>query len=201
MTTILEHNNESNVGAPKVSQSSRNVNTMPMRTFSEVGGLLFVREHQHRLASKREAKLHRQMQKACKQDLPKLAKYALKHGLNPMNQVFGKNVTKSGEVKTNVSKRYIHMAASSGCIEVVKILLHAGVPVDTLNSDKTTALQEAVLYNQPHIVKHLIKRGANVNVFNLHGASALQHACMGGTERQVSIALVKILLDAGAELY
>jgi len=203
MATILENNNQSSIGAQECAESSRNANTMPMRTFSEVKGLLFVREHQHRLASKREAKLHRQMQKACKQDLPKLAKYALKHGLNPLNQIFDKKrFTLSGKVKTNVSKGYIHMAASSGCIEVVKILLNARVPVDTLDSDKTTALQEAVTYNQPHIVKHLIKRGANVNVFNVHGVSALQQACVGSiTKKSPSIAIFKILLDAGADVH
>jgi hypothetical protein len=120
-----------------------------------------------------------------------------------MNQIFDKKrLTTCGKVKRNVSKGYIHMAASSGCIEVVKILLNARVPVDTLDSDKTTALQEAVTYNQPHIVKHLIKRGANVNVFNVHGVSALQQACVGSiTKKSPSIAIVKILLDAGADVH
>jgi len=76
----------------------------------------------------------------------------------------------------------------------------------TLATWKNTALFDAVLYNQLHIVKYLIKKGANVNAYNLNELSTLQQACFGksdfkGEERQVSIALVKILLDAGAELY
>ena len=65
MATILENNNQSSIGAQECAESSRKANTMPMRTFSEVKGLLFVREHQHRLASKREVLLHRTMLTAC----------------------------------------------------------------------------------------------------------------------------------------
>ena len=195
MATILEYNNESNVGAQECAESSRNANTMPMRTFSEVKGLLFVREHQHRLASKREAKLHRQMQKACKQGLPKLARRALKHGLNPLNRMYG---TLHCEVYWS---GYIHEAANSGCIEVVKILLNSGVPVDSVDSLKNTTLQMAIMRYKPHIVKHLIQQGANANVCNVRGMSALQRACMGGDDNGVSIAIVKMLLNAGADVY
>ena len=200
-TSDTSTKNKSNVQSPNMADSMPHANTMPMRQFSIVNGQLFVQTQ--KVASKLEKKLHYRMLKAILLNRPKDAVYALKHGLNPMNQIFDKKrLTTCGKVKRNVSKGYIHKAAKSGCIEVVKILVNAGVPVDTLDSDKTTALFEAVTYNQPHIVKHLIKRGANVNVFNVHGVSALQQACVGSiTKKSPSIAIFKILLDAGADVH
>ena len=131
------------------------------------------------------------LQLACRLGWPKLARRALKQGLNLLNPM-------------HWDKGYIQTAAISGCVEVVKILLDAGVPVNSVDARKHTALEAAIRFNQPHIVKYLIEKGANVNVY-ASGISALQTAVLGTLRqpgvRQVSIATVKMLLNAGADVH
>jgi len=194
MATILEHNNESNAGAQRCAKSSRNAKTMAMRTFSEVGGLLFVGEHQHRLASKREAKLHRQMQKACELGLPQVAKHALKQGINPLNRT---------TVNTDGWVTYMHIAVQFGSLKVLKLLVAAGVSVDTLTSAEHTPLMFAAAFQHTRAVQFLIRKGADVNHNN---TGCLAIACSGlnpfsGEQGCPSLVLVKILLDAGADAY
>ena len=199
MATISELNNESNVGAPKVAQSTSNANTMPMRHFLEVGGLLFVREHQHRLASKREVLLHRTMLTACIKGLPKLARRALKHGLNPLNRMYGKD--------GQCWRSYIHHAAARGSFQVLKLLVEAGVPVDILESEGYTPLSCAVTFNHSHIVQYLLGKGAEINICDAVGVPLFVQACTGYLNEQgehscsPSIAIVHVLLKAGADAY
>ena len=194
MATILEHNNESNVGAQRCAKSSRNAKTMAMRTFSEVKGVWFVHEHHHRLASKREVQLHQKMLTACTKDLPQVAKHALKQGINPLNRM---------TIYDNDWVTYMHIAVAEGSLKVLKLLVAAGVSVDTLTSAEHTPLMFAAAFQHTRAVQFLIRKGADVNHSN---TECLAIACSGYnpfSEKQCcpSLVLVKILLDAGADVY
>ena len=98
---------------------------------------------------------------------------------------------------------FIHEAARKGHLGVVKCLLKHGVPVDSLNGQNHTALFQASLAKQYGVVKYLIENGADVNRSFGYLGTALHQACSLSLvgKRPGGIALVKILLDAGADVF
>ena len=64
------------------------------------------------------------------------------------------------------SQSALHLAAESGSIEAVKVLLKAGVDVNLQSQNKSTVLFTAVKNNKPTLVDELILSGANVNHLN-----------------------------------
>ena len=195
--------------ASNTSETKPNANTMPMRHFSRFEGVWFVQEsmsvqhvsenhkvheHRHRLASKREVQLHRTMLTACQKDLPQVAQHALKQGVNPLNRA-----------TTNIDgwMTYIHIAVQFGSLKVLKLLVAAGVSVDTRTSAEHTPLMFAAAFQHTRAVQFLIRKGADVNHSN---TGCLAIACSGlnpfsGEQGCPSLVLVKILLDAGADAF
>ena len=194
--------------ASNTSETTPNTNTMPMRHFSRFEGVWFVQEsmsvkhvsenhkvheHRHRLASKREVQLHRTMLTACQKDLPQVAQHALKQGVNPLNRA---------TTNTDGWMTYIHIAVQFGSLKVLKLLVAAGVSVDTLDSCESTPLMLAVAFQHNCAAQFLIHKGADVN----SNTECLASACSGYntfSKKQgcPSLVLVKILLDAGADVY
>lgn len=195
--------------ASNTSETTPNTNTMPVKHFSRSGGVWFVQEtmsvehvsenivigEHHRLASKREVQLHRFMLTACEKDLPQVAQQALKQGINPLNRATCESV--------NGWMTYIHIAVQFGSLKVLKLLVAAGVSVDTLDAMESTPLMLAVAFQHTRVVQFLIRKGADVNHSN---TECLAIACSGYNpfskeQGCPSLVLVKILLDAGADVY
>jgi hypothetical protein len=111
----------------------------------------------------------------------------------------------------------IHNAARQGRLGLVKCLLKHGVPVDSLDGQNKTALFIASVQRHHSVVKYLIEKGADVNrsydrISDCHCFKCtemsdylLHLVCQGGTitrlSQGVSIPIVKILLDAGADAF
>ena len=83
-------------------------------------------------------------------------------------------------------------AAHLGHVEVVKILIEAGSPLDHINNLHWTALIEAVVLgdggtNHTEIVRMLVSAGADTDVTDRNGVSPLEHANVLGYEKMIAI--------------
>lgn len=72
-------------------------------------------------------------------------------------------------------------ASEHGHVETVRILIAAGVPVNHVNNLGWTAIQEAILLNdggprQQDVVRQLLAAGADPNIRDPQGRTALQNA-------------------------
>ena len=97
----------------------------------------------------------------------------------------------------------LQAAARMGNIDIVQILLDAGADVNLLQGAHGTALRAAVMGGHANVASILIKYGADVNLrfqekdyYNKSSESILHLAVRTG-----SLAIVQLLLTAGAELY
>ena len=59
-------------------------------------------------------------------------------------------------------------ASEKGHIEVVKILLNAGLKIDAKDSEGYTALTYAQAFDHPDVVKILLNKGANPKYKNIY---------------------------------
>ncbi|MDB5809808.1 MAG: ankyrin repeat family protein [Betaproteobacteria bacterium] len=83
-------------------------------------------------------------------------------------------------------------AALLGHVEVVKLLIDAGAPLDHVNNLGWTALIESIVLGQGgprHVetLRALVRAGANVNLADRHGQSPLQLARQRGYQTMVEI--------------
>lgn len=90
----------------------------------------------------------------------------------------------------------IHVAAASGNIDIVRLLLEAGADIDAGDSDNSTALGVAAIRTQGEMVGFLIEQGADVNRRDRKADCPLSFAVYGRDE-----AIIQQMLDAGADLY
>lgn len=72
----------------------------------------------------------------------------------------GKN--KNGNLLLEIGKTLLHCAAQNGNIELAKMVLEAGVPIDKKTREGHTPLWFSVKYNQKEMAKFLIEKGAEV---------------------------------------
>ena len=100
------------------------------------------------------------------------------------------------------TRRPIIIAASRGWLSVVNLLLEKGADVNVqgdtweTSNHQMTALQAAIQYNQPEIVKRLLAAGANPNLMNHTEGSALHYALRYQHEDMATW-----LLEAGADAF
>ena len=52
----------------------------------------------------------------------------------------------------------LHVAASAGHLDIVKLLLQKGARINALNTERATALHRASAYNRQQVVEFLLKR-------------------------------------------
>lgn len=88
-------------------------------------------------------------------------------------------------------------AAHRGHVDIVRALIEAKAPLNHVNNLSWTALLEAVVLgnggsNHTAIVEALVKAGADVNVPDRHGTTALRHARTRGYSQ-----IARILENAG----
>lgn len=98
----------------------------------------------------------------------------------------------------NASKALI--AAQEGKLDELEIALREGADVNFANSLGVTPLIAAARYGKEEIARRLIAKGANVNARDAEGMTPLMFAALGSEALQSkNVALVKMLLDAGAD--
>jgi len=78
---------------------------------------------------------------------------------------------------------------------LIEFLLDNGADPNFFDGEQTP-LYMATLYKNTKVVSLLIKRGANVNLRNSDGTTALQGACWGGI-----VEIFKILVENGADIF
>ncbi|GFT56280.1 hypothetical protein NPIL_467881, partial [Nephila pilipes] len=89
----------------------------------------------------------------------------------------------------------LHIAAETGCLEVVNLLLKNGADINAKTDKQATALHLASLNGHIDIVKALIMIGAEINVHSHDGGTPLHNAVENGHEN-----VVEILLEHGAKI-
>jgi ankyrin repeat protein len=86
-------------------------------------------------------------------------------------------------------------AASTGCLELVELLLNCGANINAQNHACITALMQAAGNNHIEVVRLLLNRGADVNLASYTGRTALSMAILNGNTKMVCL-----LLDHGAKV-
>ena len=76
----------------------------------------------------------------------------------------------------------LHYAASSGHVEVVKLLLSHSAYIDAESPNKTTPLMMAAMYGTPETVQLLLTEGADASLRNEKGMTALDFADTAGKQ-------------------
>ena len=89
---------------------------------------------------------------------------------------------------------YLAMVAVNGPVDMVGVLLNAGVDINGTNDGEETALMAAVRAERQDRVKLLFDHGADANVRNRAGQTALHLAVEAG-----NVEMVKLLLAHGAD--
>jgi uncharacterized protein len=90
----------------------------------------------------------------------------------------------------------LHYAASSGQVLVIEFLLEHSAYIDAESPNGSTPLMMAAMYGSPEAVKVLIQAGADLNVQNQLGLTALDFAVRG--RRQNAKALIETGLQRQA---
>jgi ankyrin repeat protein len=90
---------------------------------------------------------------------------------------------------------WLHMVATTGNTDILRILLETGIPIDQRNNALETPLIVATSHNKPEIVRMLLENGADVNAKRENGSTALLFACVLGKEE-----LVQLLIERGADV-
>jgi ankyrin repeat protein len=86
------------------------------------------------------------------------------------------------------------LALDTGRSETAKALLDAGADVNSIDSDRRTALMHAVTSGRPRLVRLMLERGANVHWRDLDGQNALMAAV-----HVYNIPAAQLLLAKGAD--
>ena len=93
----------------------------------------------------------------------------------------------------------LHWAASTGNIDILKILIGAGATVEWRDELERTPLHWAAYFRRDKAVKYLLSCGAQVNVSNIHGITPLMD-CLKGVPFQSQLETVRLLTGKGADI-
>ncbi|MBS1872446.1 MAG: ankyrin repeat domain-containing protein [Acidobacteria bacterium] len=129
-------------------------------------------------------------------------------GWTPLHRATGFNATPSLEIVRALVRNGANVNAASndgttplmnalGHPDVVSFLLENGAAATARTKDGVTLLMLAAARDLPDMVKPLTDRGADVNLQNDHGETALMYAS-GAVDRVDKPETVKALLDRGA---
>ncbi|MFC2097361.1 ankyrin repeat domain-containing protein [Bacteroidota bacterium] len=97
------------------------------------------------------------------------------------------------EVKISIDD--FHKAALNGNFEIVVKSIEEGMPVDSMDESKCTAMMLAAYNGHTEIVRYLLKNDAFVNHKDINNRTALIYASSGPSNETV-----KLLIESGAEV-
>jgi ankyrin repeat protein len=104
----------------------------------------------------------------------------------------------SPEVAAMADTTSLQLAAHRGDISTIRSLLDHGISPDVRNKSGETALLVATHANQTEAARLLIEAGVDVDHVNKLGWTALLQAVILGDGGPRHVAIVKLLVDAGA---
>ncbi len=84
-----------------------------------------------------------------------------------------------------MSDYLIHIAAWQGNVKIAKYLLDAGIPINQRNSRKETALIVAINNNKYEMMKYLLSEGANPNLQDKYGNTALHYVAKSSSNKEM----------------
>lgn len=93
----------------------------------------------------------------------------------------------------------LHWAASTGNVDILKILIGAGASVEWRDELDRTPLHWAAYFRRDKAVKYLLSCGAQVNVLNVHGITPLMD-CFKGVPFHSQLESVQLLTSKGANI-
>ncbi len=88
----------------------------------------------------------------------------------------------------------LHIAATSGQLEIIEYLIANGAAIDGHDRDQSTPLMVACLHGQVEAAKALLQHGAVVDQADLNGATAVSFAMNSG-----NMEVIRLLLEAGID--
>jgi len=95
----------------------------------------------------------------------------------------------------------LHHAAEDGNIEAIRSWIVSGADINVRNKNKTTPLMCACLYLKEECVAELVRLGANVNLIDKHGETALYKIIYNyNLEKIERIAKMLMLTKAGCDI-
>ena len=93
------------------------------------------------------------------------------------------------EKRDKVDSQYLILAARSGKVSAIRILLEAGVSIETRSNNDYTPLMEAAWADKHLAVQELLNAGAQIGVTNDNGDTALMIATKMGHSQVVEVLL------------
>ncbi len=117
-----------------------------------------------------------------------------------------------GEIKVHKKTRAFHIAASSGDVDEVRRFLAEGMDVNAQNSQRETALHQALSEKRLKVAEILLEAGADPNIQDrlgntpFHKATEPPSVTLQGRQGTLEEILIKIaatdmLLKAGGDIY
>ena len=106
--------------------------------------------------------------------------------------------------RDNISTALLHGAVFAKRTALVRVLINAGVAVDSVSDEQMTPLHIAILHAHIPITKVLLDAGADINACGQKGATPLfcfidaLHDCFTIEQWQTRFCLLRILLTRGA---
>jgi ankyrin repeat protein len=92
-------------------------------------------------------------------------------------------------------------ADHKGNARVAEVLISMGADVNAKNTEGGTPLQQAVLTDDPEMVKVLVSHGADVNAKEYRaGVTALHYTALAKENVEIAIEIAKILVSSGADI-
>lgn len=85
-------------------------------------------------------------------------------------------------------------ASMYGSLQIVELLMNAGININDKNSKQGTALLFGTLYGKVNLIEFLIKNGCDINSRDQHGNTALDFATSCGYDK-----VIQLLKSYGAE--
>ncbi len=114
------------------------------------------------------------------------------------NLIIAKKLIDSGadiNLKDRDGQSYLHLAASKGYVELLKLLVERGTEVNQTNASKQSPLHEAVKHGFEEAVQYLLDNGANPNQLDEKSQTPLHDAVDYELAR-----IVEQLLNNGASI-
>jgi ankyrin repeat protein len=128
----------------------------------------------------------------------KLAMLLVEKGADPsatMTEQYVRHWPVGPEVRGAAAQGVLHLAAGGGDLELVKVTLARGVPVDLRDNTRTTPLHEASRGGHADVARFLLSRGADADAEDSGGWMPIHHAAYGGRAE-----VVELLLARGAQV-